>query len=83
MLVSPRSAATHGLIDDALAAIGLRRFVALSVTRLTTLPAILAASDLIACVPSRFADRPEVRALTRAHDLPFASPDKPQGGAVS
>jgi DNA-binding transcriptional LysR family regulator len=45
----------RGEIDDVLARRGLSRRVALSVGHLLTLPALLAGSDLVAAVPSRFA----------------------------
>lgn len=73
-LVSPRGTGMVGPVDTALAALGLRRQVRLSVTRFTTLPTILAATDLIAAVPASFADRPEVRAVCGQRSLPFASP---------
>ncbi|MCZ8158778.1 MAG: LysR family transcriptional regulator [Rhizobiaceae bacterium] len=47
----------HGVIDDALLAIGLRRRVRLSVAHLMSLPEILRSTDLVACVPSRAATR--------------------------
>jgi DNA-binding transcriptional LysR family regulator len=45
----------RGEIDEALARRGQARRVALSVSHLLTLPALLAASDLVAAVPSRLA----------------------------
>lgn len=73
-LVSPQGIGTRGPVDDALARLGLSRRVALSVSRFTTLPAVLADSDLVAAVPSRFASRPEVAALCGCAPLPFVAP---------
>lgn len=44
-----------GVGDDALASLGLRRRVVLALPHLAALPAILAATDMVAVVPSRFA----------------------------
>jgi DNA-binding transcriptional LysR family regulator len=73
-LVSPTGQGIVGPIDVTLERLGLSRRVALSVTRFTTLPQIVASTDLIASVPSRFALRPEVHSLCQVCELPFASP---------
>lgn len=73
-LVSPTGQDLVGPIDFALEELGLTRRVALSVTRFTTLPQIIASTDLIAAVPSRYAARTEVQALCQVRPLPFASP---------
>lgn len=73
-LVSPQGIGLRGPIDEALATLGLSRQVSLSVSRFTSLPGLLADSDLIAAVPSRFARLPETKALCGSTELPFASP---------
>jgi DNA-binding transcriptional LysR family regulator len=73
-LVSPSGQGVVGLVDATLRAFGLTRHIALSITRFTTLPQILATTDLIASVPSRFAERPEVKAMCAIRALPFESP---------
>jgi DNA-binding transcriptional LysR family regulator len=54
VLVSPRGA-TSGAVDRALADFGLKRRIALLVATYLALPAVLAASDLVATVPQRTA----------------------------
>ena len=54
VLVSPRGD-TSGAVDRALADFGLKRLIALLVATYLALPAALAASDLVATVPSRTA----------------------------
>jgi len=73
-LVSPQGIGTRGPIDDVLAGLGLVRTVALSVTRFSSLPALLSQGDLVAAVPSRLALRPETLVVCGARDLPFAAP---------
>jgi len=73
-LVSPTGQGIIGPVDTALERLGLSRRIALSVTRFTTLPQIVASTDLIASVPSRFAVRPEVHTLCQVWPLPFESP---------
>jgi DNA-binding transcriptional LysR family regulator len=73
-LVSPTGQGLIGPVDTALERLGLSRRIGLSVTRFTTLPQIVASTDLIACVPSRFAARSEVQTLCRVWPLPFESP---------
>mgnify|MGYP002777740547 FL=1 len=72
VLVAPRGDGGGGPIDEALARRGLRRRVAVVVTRFAALPAMLAASDLVACVPSRFAAL--AGGAVEAHPLPFDGP---------
>lgn len=73
-IVSPRGRGSEGPVDGALARLGLKRHVAVTVTRFISLPAILAASDLVAAVPARFAARSEVQAVAGSRPLPFPSP---------
>lgn len=73
-LVSPTGQGIAGPIDIALQKLGLARKIALSVTRFTTLPKILASTDFVSAVPSRFAALPEVQSVCRSHPLPFESP---------
>lgn len=64
---------TTGVGDDALAQLGLKRRVVLALPHLAALPAILAATDMVAVVPSRFARSVCGDALTM-FDLPIALP---------
>jgi len=73
-LVSPTGQGLTGPIDTSLERLGLSRRIALSVTRFTTLPQIIASTDLISAVPSRFALWPPTQALCRVWPLPFESP---------
>lgn len=73
-LVSPTGQGLVGPIDIALEELGLTRRIALSVTRFTTLPQIIASTDLIAAVPSRYAARTDVQMLCQVRQLPFTSP---------
>lgn len=74
-LVSPTGQGMVGPVDIALECLGLSRRIALSVTRFTTLPQIVASTDLIAAVPSRFAmQSSEIQAHCRVWPLPFESP---------
>ncbi|GBQ96608.1 transcriptional regulator [Acetobacter nitrogenifigens DSM 23921 = NBRC 105050] len=50
LLVSPENE-SYGFVDAALSRVGLKRFIALTVPQLFAVPAIVAASDLIATVP--------------------------------
>jgi DNA-binding transcriptional LysR family regulator len=74
VLVSPTGQGSTGPVDKTLEKLGLARRVALNVTRFTTLPSIIASTDFVAAVPSRFAQRPEVQALCAVWPLPFDSP---------
>jgi len=56
VLVSPRGN-TSGAVDRALADFGLKRRIALLVATYLALPAVLAASDLVATVPRRTAQQ--------------------------
>jgi DNA-binding transcriptional LysR family regulator len=73
-LVSPRAEGFEGPVDAALARLGLRRPVAVMLHNFMTLPVILAETDLVAAVPSRFAQLPFVRASCRNRDLPLDVP---------
>jgi DNA-binding transcriptional LysR family regulator len=55
IIVSPRGAGFRGPADESLAALGQQRRVVLSVSSFLVVPQIVAASDLIALVPSRVA----------------------------
>ncbi|GAA5174930.1 LysR family transcriptional regulator [Niveibacterium umoris] len=55
VLVSPSGGGFHGTVDEALAALGRSRRVAISVNSFMLVPAVLAGSDLIATVPARLA----------------------------
>ncbi|MEZ4399844.1 MAG: LysR family transcriptional regulator [Kofleriaceae bacterium] len=63
LLVAPRGTA-GGFVDDALAALGRRRRVAVTVPHFTVAPAIVAASDLVVTLATRV-----VAALGPAHGL--------------
>lgn len=56
VIVSPEGGGFHGPVDDALAAIGLHRRVALSAPGFLVVPEIVARSDMIALVPTRVAN---------------------------
>lgn len=73
-LVSPQGIGMRGPIDEALAGLGHNRQVSLSVSRFTSLPALMADSDLIAAVPSRFACLSDTKAICGLAELPFPSP---------
>jgi DNA-binding transcriptional LysR family regulator len=72
--VSPQGTRPGGPIDSALGGFGLTRHVALALTRFGTLPAVIAQSDLVACVPRALADLPGFTGPVRSHPLPFPSP---------
>ena len=74
VLVSPQGQGATGLIDDHLARLGVSRRVAVSLTRFSNLPHLLAAADFVAAVPSRFAATAEVRRTCQVLELPFPSP---------
>lgn len=69
-IVSPRGGGFAGATDAALAAIGRRRQVVLSVSSFLMLPEVIAGSDLIALLPERLARRTEDR--LRVFEPPFA-----------
>lgn len=70
-LVSPRSEGFGGPVDAALARLGLRRKVAVVVNNFAGLAACLAASDLIAAAPSRWAAQQAGPAGCATRPLPF------------
>lgn len=75
LLVSPENEA-YGFVDAALAKLGLTRFIALTVPQLFAVPAVIAASDLIATIPrNAIGDaRPGLRLIApplRLDPLPF------------
>lgn len=53
MIVSPDGGGFHGVTDTALAALGMKRRVALSVPHFLLLGSALASTDLVAMIPSR------------------------------
>lgn len=55
LLISPERFDFHGPTDDALAAVGLQRTIALVVPSFAVVPSILAGCDLIAVLPDRLA----------------------------
>ena len=71
LLISPERMDFHGPTDDALAAVGQRRTVALSVPSFSMAPAILAAADLIAVLPERLAASARGLLATFAAPLPI------------
>jgi DNA-binding transcriptional LysR family regulator len=68
-LVSPRGD-TSGAVDRALADFGLQRRIALLVATYLALPAVLAASDLVATVPRRTAR--QIAAIAEIEIMPLA-----------
>jgi DNA-binding transcriptional LysR family regulator len=71
-LVVPRGGRPHGPVDDALAAVGARRSVVLTVSNFLILPDALRRTDLVAVVPARLM-RGFGRELS-AFELPVAVP---------
>jgi len=69
VLVSPRGDTT-GAVDRALADFGLKRRIALLVATYLALPAVLAASDLVATVPQRTAR--QIAAMADIQIMPLA-----------
>jgi DNA-binding transcriptional LysR family regulator len=70
VLVSPRGD-TSGAVDRALADFGLKRRIALLVATYLALPAVLAASDLVATVPRRTAQ--QIATVAAIEITPLAS----------
>ncbi|MDM3889538.1 LysR substrate-binding domain-containing protein [Pseudomonas juntendi] len=70
--VSP-TANTHGVVDDWLKELGRERQVVLSVPQFSTLPAILAGTELLACCPDYAAQGMERWGNLQAEQLPFAA----------
>jgi DNA-binding transcriptional LysR family regulator len=63
----------RGYVDERLATLGLKRRVALTMPHMLALPAIVAASDLIALLPQRLAATLDT-ALVSTFALPFSAP---------
>jgi DNA-binding transcriptional LysR family regulator len=63
-----------GLIDDALARRGLRRNVVVTMPDLASIPAVVAASDLVAVLPERMARLTAPHWRLRIHRLPLRVP---------
>ena len=72
VVVSSTGGSHSGLLDAHLAGLGRRREVALSVQHFTLLPEIVRATDHVATLPSRLAERHA--ATLERFELPFASP---------
>ncbi len=71
VLVSTSGGSLHGYMDELLDAMGRRRAVVLSVEQFTLVPQLLRATDLVATVPRRLAQRHAD--VLDAFDLPFAA----------
>lgn len=67
----------RGFVDDALAALGRTRRVAVSMPQFGSLPAVLAGTDLLATVPDYLAPALCAPGGLRAQPLPFESPAYP------
>ncbi|WP_233556434.1 LysR family transcriptional regulator [Noviherbaspirillum sedimenti] len=63
------------MIDDALANLGRKRNIRLSVNQFSVIPPILHDSDLIAVLPTRFVETPYARGALASRSLPFAVPE--------
>jgi DNA-binding transcriptional LysR family regulator len=74
VLASPQGGNLAGPVDEALARIRRSRFVAVSVPRFAAIPGLVAASDLIATLPARVAQRPEWSRLIDVFELPLKVP---------
>jgi DNA-binding transcriptional LysR family regulator len=72
-VVASRRGALSGPVDDALAALGLRRNVALVVPSFPAVVAVAAASDLVGLVPRSY-HPVDVAGRTRIFELPVATP---------
>ncbi|MBI3148128.1 MAG: LysR family transcriptional regulator [Betaproteobacteria bacterium] len=79
LLASPQGGNFSGPVDEALAKLRRRRFVAASVPRFAVIPGLVASSDLLATLPARIATRREWRNQIDVFELPLAVP----GFAVS
>ncbi|WP_296359138.1 LysR family transcriptional regulator [Ramlibacter sp.] len=71
VLVSTSGGSLHGYMDELLDAMGRRRAVVLSVEQFTLVPQLLHATDLVATVPRRLAQRHAD--VLDAFDLPFTA----------
>jgi DNA-binding transcriptional LysR family regulator len=74
VLVSPTGGSFRGPMDEALAALGLRREVMVSVPSFLAVPALLRASDLVAVLPERLLHGAAVAAGLRVFAPPVAVP---------
>ena len=74
VLVSPTGGGFRGPTDEVLAALGLRREVAVSVPSFLAVPALLRASDLVAVLPERLLRGAAVAAGLRVFAPPVAVP---------
>jgi DNA-binding transcriptional LysR family regulator len=72
VLVSPTGGGFHGIVDDSLAMLGLRRRVAVSVNSFLLVPTLIASSELVATVPARLARAWEQQLAVRAPPLEIA-----------
>lgn len=87
LLISPQGDAT-GPIDRALGEMGLTRRVAMTVTHFAAAPFVIEATDLVAVMPERVANRMRSAADIAIYELPFDLPSwtvglvaLPDGGA--
>lgn len=72
-LVVPRGGAARGPVDDALAGIGARRTVALSVPSFLILPHVLQSTDLVTVMPARLFKH--MRRDLASFEVPVAVPE--------
>jgi len=71
VIVSPDGGGFHGVTDDALAPLGLRRRVVLSVPHFLFVRSVLATTDLVAMLPARLVrDTPALRAVEPPVEVP-------------
>lgn len=70
VIVSPDGGGFHGVTDDALAAVGLTRRVALSVPHFLFVRAVLESTDLVAMLPERLLRGSTLRTVAPPVDVP-------------
>lgn len=71
VIVSPDGGGFHGVTDEALAPLGLRRRVVLSVPHFLFVRSVLATTDLVAMLPSRLVrDMPALRVVEPPVEVP-------------
>lgn len=74
VLVSPKGGGTQGQVDAALAKSRRARQVALSVSRFSVVPGLVASTDLVATLPANMLQRAEWRRIVDVHELPLPVP---------
>lgn len=72
-VITSRHGRTGGPIDDALAAMGLARNIAVVVPTFNTALSVVAASDLVAAIPDSYFERIKERGTLCAFPLPMAT----------